>query len=236
MQGGFCWRLTWLHATIIIMKTKIAVLIGRGSRLPNFYEKLEGNPNIEFRVVVSHKKEAPGIDFAKSKGIDAYYFRITDWYKEKSGKVASELMPNEKHELRKSYMLSLADQLKERQINFIFMTGWDLMMLNELLSQFPAQVMNVHPSLLPSFPGENAWITALDYGVKITGATVHFVVDEGMDTGPIILQKSVIVEENETADSLRQKLNIIEDELAPKAVELFSQDKLKIEGKRVIIK
>ncbi len=221
---------------IIAMKTKIAVLIGRGSRLPNLYEKLKGNPNIEFRVVISHKKEAPGIDFAKSKGIDAYYFRITDWYKEKSGKVASELTPEKKHELRRSYMLLLAGQLKERQVNFIFMTGWDLIMLNELLSQFPAQVMNVHPSLLPSFPGENAWITALDYGVKITGATIHFVIDEGIDTGPIILQKCVSIEENETADSLRQKLNVVEDELAPKAAELFSQNKLKIEGTRVIIK
>ncbi|MEK7178338.1 MAG: formyltransferase family protein [Patescibacteria group bacterium] len=218
------------------MKTKIAVLIGRGSRLPNLYEKLKDSPHIEFRVVISHKKEAPGIDFAKSKGIDAYYFRITDWYKEKSGKAASELTPEKKHELRKSYMLSLANQLKERQVNFIFMTGWDLIMLNELLSQFPAQVVNVHPSLLPSFPGENAWIAALDYGVKIAGATVHFVIDESMDTGPIILQKCVDIEETETADSLRQKLNVVEDELAPKAVELFSQNKLKIEERKVIIK
>ena len=205
------------------MKTKLAVLIGRGSRLPNLYEKLKDNPNIEFRVVVSHKKEAPGIAFAKSKSIDAYYFRITDWYKEKSGKGTGELTPEEKHELRKSYMLSLANQLKERRVNLIFMTGWDLIMLNELLSQFPAQVMNVHPSLLPSFPGENAWITALNYGVKIAGATVHFVIDEGVDTGPILLQKCVEIEKGETADSLRQKLNVIEDELVPKAIELFSQ-------------
>mgnify|MGYP001583158248 CR=1 FL=1 len=112
------------------MKTKIAVLIGRGSRLPNLYEKLKDSPHIEFRVVISHKKEAPGIDFAKSKGIDAYYFRITDWYKEKSGKAASELTPEKKHELRKSYMLS------HREFRWEFRSGCFLRLLFHSRSKF----------------------------------------------------------------------------------------------------
>ncbi|OGD30602.1 hypothetical protein A2833_00660 [Candidatus Azambacteria bacterium RIFCSPHIGHO2_01_FULL_44_55] len=215
---------------------KLAVLIGRGSRLPNLYQKLRNNPDIKFEVVISHKKEAPGIDFAKENGIEAFYFRLTDWYREKTGKGITELLAGEKHALRKSYMSSLADQLKERDAGLIFMTGWDLIMLNDFLMRFPGQVMNVHPSILPSFPGENGWVQALDYGVKVAGATVHFVLDEGMDTGPIILQKCVEIEENETADSLRQKLNIVEDELGSKAIELFAKDRLQIQGRRVVIK
>ena len=215
---------------------KLAVLIGRGSRLPNLYQKLRNNPDIKFEVVISHKKEAPGIDFAKENGIEAFYFRLTDWYREKTGKGITELLAGEKHALRKSYMSSLGDQLKERDAGLIFMTGWDLIMLNDFLMRFPGQVMNVHPSILPSFPGENGWVQALDYGVKVAGATVHFVLDEGMDTGPIILQKCVEIEENETADSLRQKLNIVEDELGSKAIELFAKDRLQIQGRRVVIK
>ena len=213
---------------------KLAVLIGRGSRLPNLYQKLRNNPDIKFEVVISHKKEAPGIDFAKENGIEAFYFRLTDWYREKTGKGITELLAGEKHALRKSYMSSLADQLKERDAGLIFMTGWDLIMLNDFLMRFPGQVMNVHPSILPSFPGENGWVQALDYGVKVAGATVHFVLDEGMDTGPIILQKCVEIEENETADSLRQKLNIVEDELGSKAIELFAKDRLQISSRRQV--
>src|SRR3989344_2775823 len=212
---------------------KLAVLIGRGSRLPNLYQKLRNNPDIKFEVVISHKKEAPGIDFAKENGIEAFYFRLTDWYREKTGKGITELLAGEKHALRKSYMSSLADQLKERDAGLIFMTGWDLIMLNDFLMRFPGQVMNVHPSILPSFPGENGWVQALDYGVKVAGATVHFVLDEGMDTGPIILQKCVEVEESETSDSLRLRLNAIEDVIGPRAIELFAQDRLKTEGRRV---
>lgn len=204
--------------------------------MPNLYEKLRNNPDIKFEVVISHKKEAPGIDFAKENGIEAFYFRLTDWYREKTGKGMTELLAGEKHALRKSYMSSLADQLKDRGVGLVFMTGWDLIMLNDFLTRFPGRVMNVHPSLLPSFPGENGWVQALDYGVKVAGATVHFVLDEGMDTGPIILQKCVEVEENETADSLRQKLNVVEDELGPRAIELFAKDRLQIQGRRVVIK
>lgn len=215
---------------------RLAVLIGRGSRLPNLYEKLKDNPDLEFKVVISHKKEALGINFAEDHGIEAFYFRITDWYKEKSGKNIVDLTPDEKYQLRKSYMAKLADMLTERSVDLVFMTGWDLIMLDEFLSKFFGRVMNVHPSLLPSFPGENAWIQAIDYGVKVAGATVHFVVDEGMDTGPVILQKYVEISGDETAESLREKLNVAEDELGPKAIRLFARGSLKINGRKVEIK
>ncbi|MBI2587885.1 phosphoribosylglycinamide formyltransferase [Candidatus Azambacteria bacterium] len=210
---------------------RVALFIGRGSRLPALYEHLKGYPNAQIVLVVSHKKESPGIEFAKEKGIEAWFFRLTDWYKEKTGKPSAELSAEEKDRLRRSYYVALAGKLKERNIGLLFMTGWDLILTNEIIKEFP--VMNVHPSLTPAFPGTEAWVQALEYGVKVTGSTVHFVTDESLDVGPVILQKAVEVAEDETPETLREKLNVIEDEMGHTAIKLFAEGKLKMEGRRV---
>ncbi len=212
---------------------RVAFLIGRGSRLPNLLGKLRGVPGIEVACVLSHKKEAPGLEAARAAGIPAEYVRITDWYREKSGRPASELDAEAKSRLRAEYMEALARRLTDSPADLAFMTGWDLVLGQMFFKQFTGAVMNVHPSLLPAFPGENAWVQALEYGAKVTGATVHFVVDDGIDTGPVILQESVEIAEGETADSLREKLNVVEDKLGPRAIELFVAGKLERVGRAV---
>lgn len=214
---------------------RVAFLIGRGSRLPNLLEKLRGVPGIEVALVLSHKKESPWIEVARAAGIRAEYFRITDWYRDQSGRPASELDSATKDRLRAEYMEALAHRLTTSQIDLAFMTGWDLVLGATFFKQFTGAVMNVHPSLLPAFPGENAWVQAIEYGAKVTGATVHFVVDAGIDTGPIISQEAVSIEEGETADSLREKLSVLEDKLGPRAIELFAAGKLEQDGRMVRI-
>ncbi|MBI2582724.1 hypothetical protein HYV98_00505, partial [Candidatus Azambacteria bacterium] len=98
---------------------RVALFIGRGSRLPALYEHLKGYPNAQIVLVVSHKKESPGIEFAKEKGIEAWFWRLTDWYKEKTGKPSAELSAEEKDRLRRSYYVALAGKLKERNIGLL---------------------------------------------------------------------------------------------------------------------
>ncbi|MBI2625757.1 phosphoribosylglycinamide formyltransferase, partial [Candidatus Parcubacteria bacterium] len=133
-------------------------------------------------------------------------------------------------------MTALARRLTDARADLVFMTGWDLVLGPTFFEQFSGAVMNVHPSLLPAFPGEEAWVAALAYGAKVAGATVHFVVDAGVDSGPVILQKAVAISEDETADSLREKLDAAEDEIGPRAIELFVAGRLEREGRRVSIR
>lgn len=214
---------------------RLAFLIGRGSRLPNLFERTRAVSGLEIVLVLSHKKEAPGLEAARARGVNAEYFRLTDWYREKSGRAAGELDAETKAKLRAGYMAALASRLTDLRIDLVFMTGWDLVLGPTFFEHFSSAVMNVHPSLLPAFPGEEAWAAALEYGVKVTGATIHFVVDAGVDSGPVILQKAVAIAEDETAESLREKLNAVEDEIGPQAIELFAAGRIKQEGRRVFI-
>ena len=104
----------------------------------------------------------------------------------------------------------------------------------EFAKEYKGKMMNIHPALLPSFPGLKAWEQAYNYGVKVSGVTVHFV-EEGVDTGPVILQRAVEVKEDDTLDSLLQRIHQEEYKIYPQAIQLFAQGKLKIEGRRVRI-
>lgn len=210
----------------------LAILIGNGSRLPTILKSLEHYQYINIAVVISHKRESLGVELAKEKSIISFYFRITDWYKEKTGLSDNQLTQEIKKKHRRSYMSNLAKILKKRDIDFILMSGWDILLTKELINEFPNKIINVHPSLLPAFPGENAWIEALKYGVKITGVTIHLVTDEGMDNGPILAQREVKIANNETAETLRRKLNEIEDDLTPIVLVNFVENKLKLLDKK----
>lgn len=198
-------------------KTKLALLIGRGGRLKAIYDFCQKSPLVDLVLVISHKKISPGIAWAKKRGIEAFYFRLSDWQKS-----------------REEYNLALAKKIKEHQIDLIVMAGWDLIVSKEFLKQFPNQVMNIHPSLCPSFPGLDSEKQALDYGVKITGCTLHFV-DPGVDTGPIILQEPVKIEPDETVETLQGKIHQKEEKIICQGIKLFSQGKLKIKGRKVEI-
>lgn len=203
-------------------KIKLAALIGHGSRLPAIYKCCKDNPLVDLALVISDKKRAWGINFAKKKGIEAFYFRLGDWLK--SGKT------------REEFNQELAKILKERKINFIIMAGWYVVMSNSFLRNFPKQVINLHPSLSPAFPGPGDKVLkkTLAYGVKYTGTTFEFV-EEGVDIGPVILQRIVKVEPRETMATLRKKIGKEEDKVICKVINWFAQGKIKLKGRKVII-
>lgn len=200
-------------------KTRLALLIGLGGRLSSVYQCTKDNSLVDLVLVVSHKKESPGIDWAKERGIESIYFRLSDW--QITGKD------------RKEYNLELAKILKQKKIDLVVMAGWDLILSNEFLKEFLWAVMNIHPSLCPAFPGLDSEKQALDYGVKYTGATLHFVPDEGIDTGPIILQRVVPVEPNETIETLQDKIHKEEDKMLCEGINLFAKGRLKVDGRKV---
>lgn len=125
--------------------------------------------------------------------------------------------------------------LKEDKIELIVLAGFMRMLSSGFARAYKNKIINIHPSLLPSFKGKEGIRGAFDYGVKVTGVTVHFV-DELMDHGPIILQKEVKIEDKETIVSLEEKIHKIEHKLYPEAIKLFVNNKLKIEGRRVVVK
>ena len=201
-------------------KIKLAVLIGKGGRLRAIYKCCQRDPLVDLVLVVSHKKESPGIDFAKERKIEGFYFRLSDW--QTQGKS------------REEYNQELARILKERNIDLVVMAGWDLVMDKNFLSQFPNKVINIHPSLCPAFPGMNAEKQALKYGAKITGPTLHFV-DEGVDTGPIIFQEAIEIKPNDTSETLQKKIHQKEEKILCQAIKSFARNKIKVEGRKVWI-
>ena len=124
--------------------------------------------------------------------------------------------------------------LREADVQLVALAGYMRVLKAPLLRAFAGRIMNVHPSLLPAFPGLRAWEQALQYGVRITGCTVHFV-DEGVDTGPIILQQPVPVFANDSAESLHQRIQLAEHTLYPHAIRLFAEGKLEVVGRTVKI-
>jgi phosphoribosylglycinamide formyltransferase-1 len=119
-------------------------------------------------------------------------------------------------------------------VDLVALAGFMRILKGEFLRSFPHQVINIHPALLPSFPGLEAWKQALDYGVKVTGCTVHFV-DQGVDTGPIIGQRTVPVLEQDTAQSLHSRIQEAERILYPEAVTAIARGKVKVQGRRCAI-
>jgi phosphoribosylglycinamide formyltransferase-1 len=199
-------------------KGRIAVLLsGRGSNFEAIYkESQKDNANFEIVVVISDKKEARGLERAREMGIDAYHFS------------PKKLKP------KGAYEQKIVDVLKEHQTELVCLAGYMRIVGEKLLSAYENRILNIHPALLPSFPGLHGQLQALEYGVKVSGCTVHFV-DPGVDTGPIILQKAVEVQENDTEDTLSQRILKEEHKLYSKAITLFFENRLKISGRKVII-
>ena len=140
------------------------------------------------------------------------------------------------------FKTKLEPELEERMVQtlldadarFVALTGYMRVVKRPMLRVFAGRMMNVHPSLLPAFPGLRAWEQALKHGAKVTGCTVHFV-DEGVDAGPIVMQQPVPVFGNDTPESLHRRIQLAEHQIYPEAIRLFAQGKLKIEGRTVRI-
>lgn len=138
------------------------------------------------------------------------------------------------YETKAEFESAIVAELKVHRVELVILAGFMRILSPSFVEALPGRVMNIHPSLLPSFPGKHAQEQALDYGVKVAGCTVHFV-DEGTDTGPIILQEAVPVLEGDTPDTLAERILHQEHILYPRAIDLYCQGRLKIEGRRVII-
>jgi len=176
----------------------------------------KGKINANISLLVCDNPAAGVIGKAKRAGVEVFLIKREDF--------AS----------KKDFEERIIQRLDEAGIDLIVLAGFMRMLSPEFVQKFKFKIMNIHPALLPSFKGTEGIKDAFEYGVKVTGITVHFV-DEEMDHGPIILQAPVKIEENDTLESLESKIHKIEHKIYPEAVRLFTEGKLKIEGRRVKI-
>ena len=201
-----------------LVKTRLGILIsGSGTNLQAIIDRSErGALQAEVVCVISNKADAFGLERARKRGIAAIHLDHRTF----SG--------------RSEYDGALVKTLREFNVDLVILAGFMRIVTPVLLDAFHNRVMNIHPALLPSFPGLDAQKQALEYGAKLTGCTVHFV-DTGTDTGPIILQAAVPVLEDDTEQSLSERIHLEEHKLYPAAIQLFAEGRLKVEGRRVII-
>jgi phosphoribosylglycinamide formyltransferase-1 len=197
---------------------RIAVLIsGRGSNMQSIIVAAKrGVIQAEVALVISNRSNAPGLDYARNENIETV------------------IVPHKDYPDREDYDRKIVEILEERKIDLVCLAGFMRLLSPVFVKAFPNRIMNIHPALLPSFPGLHAQKQAVEYGVKITGCTVHFV-DEGLDSGPIILQKTVEVFAFDTDETLSERLLPIEHSTYVEAVRLFFQNRLRIVGRKVII-
>jgi len=154
--------------------------------------------------------------------------------KAKRAGIKVALVKREDFSSKNDFEARIIQRLEENKIDLIVLAGFMRILSPELVQKYKGRILNIHPALLPSFKGEEGIKDAFDYGVKLTGVTVHFV-DEEMDHGPIILQKEVAIEETDTAESLESKIHKLEHKLYPEAINLFVEGRLSIEGRKVRI-
>ncbi len=199
------------------MTKRIGVLLsGRGSNFEALADSISAGriPNAEIALVVSNRDGAPGIDRARARGL------------------ATRVIPSKGLE-REPYDRLVVAALREANVELICLAGYMRLLSPFFVAAFPQRILNIHPSLLPSFPGLESQKQALDYGVKFAGCTVHFV-DENLDAGPIMLQAVVPIEDNDTEDSLSARILQEEHRIYSEAVKIVLEGKFKIEGRRVI--
>jgi phosphoribosylglycinamide formyltransferase-1 len=193
----------------------LAVLAsGYGSNLQAIIDAADkGEIDGRVKIVISDVENAYALERARRHDIEAFYINAKDF-------------PG-----RKAFDEAVAALLEERKIDLIVLAGYMRLLSPVIINKFQGRIVNIHPSLLPSFPGLEGVKQALDYGVKVSGCTVHFV-DEGLDTGPVILQEAVPVHDDDTVESLQERIHKIEHRLYPRAIQLFIQGKLSIEGRK----
>ncbi len=205
-------------------QVNIGVLIsGGGTNLQALIDNVEnGRINARIRLVISNKKDAYGLERARKHGIKALYIDRRNF--------ASEEDFNDQ----------IIKELKALDIELVVLAGYLKLLSKRFIQSYNMKIINIHPSLIPSFAGkgyygERVHQAVLDRGVKFTGATVHFV-DEGTDTGPIILQEIVRVEEDEDLESIKEKVLEIEHDILIQAVKLYCQGRLEVRDRKVRIR
>ncbi len=199
------------------MNKRIAVLLsGRGSNFEALAESVSVNriPNAEIAMVISNKPDAAGLERAVARGIPAL------------------AIPSKGLE-REVYDRKVVALLREQNVDLICLAGYMRLLSPFFIAEFPQKILNIHPSLLPSFPGLESQKQALEYGVKFAGCTVHFV-DENLDAGPIVLQAIVPVDDHDDEESLSARILKEEHRIYTEAVMIILEGKYRITGRRVI--
>jgi phosphoribosylglycinamide formyltransferase-1 len=200
-------------------KIRLGVLAsGRGSNFQSIIDSIiSGSLNAEIAILITDNTSAFAIERAKKHGIE-YLAMKPEEYKSKD-----------------SFFERIAEEFKKREVGLVILAGFMRIVSKPLIDAFPNSIMNIHPALLPAFPGLHGQRQALEYGVKISGCTVHFV-DEGMDTGPIIIQAAVSVFQDDTEETLSDRILRLEHKIYPEAIRLYSEGRIEVEDRKVKIK
>lgn len=212
----------WSMSTKRTDALRIAVLAsGRGSNLQAVIDAIEaGTVQARIVAVISNKKDSPALERASRHGLPGLFIDPKPF----AGRPDS----------REAYDLALLDVLRQHDVELVLLAGYMKIVTRVLVEAFANRMMNIHPSLLPSFPGLDVQKKAIEWGCKLAGCTVHFVT-EGVDEGPIILQAAVPILEGDSSDTLAARILAQEHTLYPRAVQLFAEGRLRVEGRRVLI-
>jgi phosphoribosylglycinamide formyltransferase 1 len=196
---------------------RIGILLsGRGSNFEAIADSAAaGHFDAEIVAVISNRSDARGLEIARERGLPALC-------------IPSKGVP------REEYDRLLTSELKSRRVDLVCLAGFMRLLTAEFCQAFPLRILNIHPSLLPAFPGLDAQQQALDHGVKISGCTVHFV-DPQLDAGPIVLQAAVPVLDNDTADSLSARILAEEHRIYSQAIAIVLAGRWRIQGRRVVV-
>jgi phosphoribosylglycinamide formyltransferase 1 len=197
---------------------KIGILLsGRGSNFEAIADSIKaGKLHAEIAIVISNRADAPGLESAKGRGLNA------------------QSIPS-KGRAREEHDADVIAALKEAQVDLVCLAGYMRLLSPDFIRAFPNRIVNIHPSLLPAFPGMDAQKQALEYGVKVTGCTVHFV-DEHLDHGPIILQKTVPVLDGDDVPTLSARILEQEHAAYSEAIELVLSGEVEVRGRKVVRK
>jgi len=198
---------------------KLGVLIsGSGSNLQSIIDHIEkGSINAVIKIVISNNPDAYGLIRAKKHGLPVLIFK------------------HENFKTREDFDLELIQAFKNSNVELVVLAGFMRILTSAFLREFPKRIINIHPALLPAFPGTHVQKKALEYGGKFAGCTVHFV-DEGVDTGPIIIQSVLPVQDDDTEETLAARILKEEHRIYPQAIQFYADGKIEIDGRRVKIK
>lgn len=189
---------------------------GRGTDFQSLVDAVErGELDVRLAVLIANNEDAMAIDRAKKHGIP---WRFID----------------HRGKPRQAFEEEVAATLKEHRVDLVVFAGFMRVVTGRLINQFPDRIINIHPSLLPSFPGTHAQQDALEYGVRVSGCTVH-IVDESVDGGPIVFQRAVPVYPEDTPEALADRILEVEHRVLPYVVRLFAEGRVRREGRRVFI-
>ena len=201
---------------------RVAVLAsGRGSNLQAIIDAIEtGRVQAQIVAVISNKKDAIALERARKHGLSDVFVDPKPY----AGRPDS----------REAYDRSLLEILQQHEVELVLLAGYMKIVTTVLVNAYANRMMNIHPSLLPSFPGLDVQKKAIDWGCKLAGCTVHFVT-EGVDEGPIIIQAAVPILDDDTPETLAARILVQEHKIYPRAVQLFAEGRLRVDGRRVLI-